>query len=173
MTDHCRCDTVWILTLSYYVTLPVTNSMADLAPVYCYCSIIALVMGTCLFMLAACNCNLSPPTVLFFMMALSLSFYLEISIIRMLDATLKVYISCLTLLIKYENQRLLEIAHPMHHPLAEPQPGHHLCPTWSCLCLALKYEHYELCKYYIFTYCVNMLYMLFSLYRVWVAWYCI
>jgi hypothetical protein len=55
------------------------------------------------------------------MMALSLSLlYWEVSIIRMLDATLNVYISCLTLLIRYENQRLIEIAHLMHHPLAEP-----------------------------------------------------
>ena len=40
-------------------------------------------------------------------LSLPLSFYWEVSIIRMLDATLNVYRSCLTLLIIYENQRLI------------------------------------------------------------------
>ena len=43
-----------------------------------------------------------------------------VSIIRILDATLNVYISYLTLPIRYDNQRLIEIAHLMHHPPAEP-----------------------------------------------------
>jgi hypothetical protein len=76
-------------------------------------------MDACHFMVTACN--LSPPLCYFYDGSLSLSLsYWEVSIIRMLDATLNVYISCLTLLIRYGNQRLIEIAHLMHHPLAEP-----------------------------------------------------
>ena len=61
--------------MSYYVTLPVTNSRAGHALVYCYCNIIALVMDACHFKVAACN--LSSPHCAIFMMALSLSLSLS------------------------------------------------------------------------------------------------
>ena len=79
--------------LSYYVTLPVTNSMADHALVYCYCSIIALVMDACHFMVTACN--LSPPLCYFYdgSISPSLSLFLSFSLSLFLSFSLSLFLS--------------------------------------------------------------------------------